>query len=171
MRSLERSFFFIDSIFNDVCVKGSNWHVTLTKYLLIVPRTDIEPLTAITTQPEESKQTQLDKIFWECVTLFVISNTASWPPIKIAATTLPFLCFCLLLLRINGFSWWHQVQWNLSVTTTSLMKFITCDSFSNVFYWRLKVPIYSFLQFLPFGAHLGGPWPPRWAPEGREVSN
>ena len=23
---------------------------------------------------------------------------------------------------------------------------------------------------LPSGAHLGGPWPPRWAPEGREVS-
>ena len=26
-----------------------------------------------------------------------------------------------------------QVQWNLSVTTTSMMKFITCDLFSNVF--------------------------------------
>ena len=25
------------------------------------------------------------------------------------------------------------VQWNLSVTTTSLIKFITCDLFSNVF--------------------------------------
>ena len=25
------------------------------------------------------------------------------------------------------------VQWNLSVTTTSLTKFITCDLFSNVF--------------------------------------
>ena len=36
-----------------------------------------------------------------------------------------------------------QVQWNLSVTTTFIIKFITCDLFSNVFKWRLKVPIYS----------------------------
>ena len=34
-------------------------------------------------------------------------------------------------------------EWNLSVTTTSIIKFITCDLFSNVFQWRLKVPIYS----------------------------
>ena len=27
------------------------------------------------------------------------------------------------------------------------------------------------LQFLPSGAHQGDPWPPRWAPEGREVSH
>ena len=27
------------------------------------------------------------------------------------------------------------------------------------------------LKFLPSEAHLGGPWPPRWAPEGREVSH
>ena len=27
----------------------------------------------------------------------------------------------------------HYVQWNLSVTTTSMIKFITCDLFSNVF--------------------------------------
>ena len=26
-----------------------------------------------------------------------------------------------------------DVQWNLSVTTTFLLKFITCDLFSNVF--------------------------------------
>ena len=26
-----------------------------------------------------------------------------------------------------------QIQWNLSVTTTSIIKFITCDLFSNVF--------------------------------------
>ena len=26
-------------------------------------------------------------------------------------------------------------------------------------------------QCLTTGAHLGGPWPPRWAPEGREVSH
>ena len=35
------------------------------------------------------------------------------------------------------------VQWNLSVTTTSIIKCIACDLFSNVFKWRLKVPIYS----------------------------
>ena len=35
------------------------------------------------------------------------------------------------------------VQWNLSVTITSIIKFITNDIFSNVFKWRLKVPIYS----------------------------
>ena len=31
-----------------------------------------------------------------------------------------------------------RTQWNLSVTTTSKIKFITCDLFSNVFYehWR-----------------------------------
>ena len=29
---------------------------------------------------------------------------------------------------------WHwMIQWNLSVTTTSIIKFITCDLFSNVF--------------------------------------
>ena len=28
---------------------------------------------------------------------------------------------------------WISLQWNLSVTTTSLIKFITCDLFSNVF--------------------------------------
>ena len=26
-----------------------------------------------------------------------------------------------------------MVQWNLSVTTTSIIRFITCDLFSNVF--------------------------------------
>ena len=35
------------------------------------------------------------------------------------------------------------IQWNLSVTTTSIMKIISCDLFSDVFQWRLKVPIYS----------------------------
>ena len=28
---------------------------------------------------------------------------------------------------------WSLVQWNLSVTTTSIIKFIACDLFSNVF--------------------------------------
>ena len=36
-----------------------------------------------------------------------------------------------------------KLQWNLSVTTTSIIKSITCDLFSNVFQWRLKVPFYS----------------------------
>ena len=40
-----------------------------------------------------------------------------------------------------------------------------------MFSWRLNVPIYSCQQFLPSGAHLGGPWSPRWAPEGRGVSH
>ena len=31
----------------------------------------------------------------------------------------------------------------LSVTTTSIIKFITCDLFSNVFWLWLKIPIYS----------------------------
>ena len=35
------------------------------------------------------------------------------------------------------------IQWNLSATTTSIIKCITCDLFSNVFKWRLKVTIYS----------------------------
>ena len=35
------------------------------------------------------------------------------------------------------------LQWNLSVTTTPVIKFITSDLFSNVLYWWLKVPIYS----------------------------
>ena len=35
------------------------------------------------------------------------------------------------------------IQWNLSVTTSSMIKFITCDLFGNVFQWWLKVPFYS----------------------------
>ena len=27
------------------------------------------------------------------------------------------------------------------------------------------------LKILPSGTHLGGPWPPRWAPEDKEVSH
>ena len=45
-------------------------------------------------------------------------------------------------------SWMEQgsmrIQWNLSVTTTFIIKFITCDLFSNVFNWRLMLPIYSY---------------------------
>ena len=36
---------------------------------------------------------------------------------------------------------------------------------------KTGVSFYSCLQFLPSGAHLGGQWPPRWAPEGREISH
>ena len=36
-----------------------------------------------------------------------------------------------------------DMQWNLSVTTTSTIRFITCDLFSSVFEWILKVSIYS----------------------------
>ena len=36
------------------------------------------------------------------------------------------------LLEIHCKLWKHN-KWNLSITTTSMMKFITCDSFSNVF--------------------------------------
>ena len=35
--------------------------------------------------------------------------------------------------------------------------------------WRYQFTLAN--KFLPSGAHLGGPWPPRWAPEGREVSH
>ena len=64
-----------------------------------------------------------------------------------------------------------KMVWNLSVTTTSIMNFVARDLFSNMFWWWLKVPNYSCSQFLPSGAHLGVPWPPRWSPEGREVSH
>ena len=42
--------------------------------------------------------------------------------------------------RQSGFT---PIQWNLSITNTSKIKFITCDLFSNVFWWRLKEPIYT----------------------------
>ena len=35
------------------------------------------------------------------------------------------------------------LQWRLSVTTTSIIKIITCDLFSDVFWWWLNVPINS----------------------------
>ena len=45
-------------------------------------------------------------------------------------------------------SWMEQgsmrIQWNLSVTTTFIIKFITNELFSNVFNWRLMLPIYSY---------------------------
>ena len=69
-------------------------------------------------------------------------------------------------IQIGGCYRQVSLQWNLSVTTTFILKFITCDLFSNVFYWRLVVPIYSCLHILPSGAHL-----PRWAPESRDVSH
>ena len=36
-----------------------------------------------------------------------------------------------------------SIQWNLSVTTNSIIKFITRDLVSNVFSWRLKLTIYT----------------------------
>ena len=36
-----------------------------------------------------------------------------------------------------------DIQWNLSVTTTSIIKFITCDLINIVLNWRQRVPIYS----------------------------
>ena len=36
-----------------------------------------------------------------------------------------------------------KLQWSLFVTTTSMIKSITCDLFSNVFKWKLKVTIHS----------------------------
>ena len=53
--------------------------------------------------------------------------------------TFQMICKPLIVLYI-----YHcKLQWNLSVTTTSLIELITCDLFSNVFWWRLKLPIYS----------------------------
>ena len=43
----------------------------------------------------------------------------------------------------NGLCIYNHIQWNLSITTNSKIKFITCDLFSNVFWWRLKEPIYT----------------------------
>ena len=47
---------------------------------------------------------------------------------------------CYLLYGISSDNWLHGVvfqegviQWNLSVTTTSIIKFISCDLFSNWF--------------------------------------
>ena len=74
-------------------------------------------------------------------------------------------------VMLSQLSFAVQLQWNLSETTTSMIQFITCDLFSIVFNWKLNVPIYSCEQFRHSGAHLGGPWPPRWAPECRGVSH
>ena len=38
-----------------------------------------------------------------------------------------------IVLAIVKIDFYNLVQWNLSVTTTSMIKFITCDLFSNVF--------------------------------------
>ena len=43
-----------------------------------------------------------------------------------------YLYFRLLLFHKPEESHW-PIQWNLSVTTTSLMKLVNCDLFSNVF--------------------------------------
>ena len=46
------------------------------------------------------------------------------------------------IIRHHHFFLRVQIQWNLSVTTTSIIIFTTCNLFSNVFQWRPKVPIY-----------------------------
>ena len=37
------------------------------------------------------------------------------------------------IIETSAADTYGKIQWNLSVTTTSLMKLITCDLFSNVF--------------------------------------
>ena len=37
------------------------------------------------------------------------------------------------ILRLQPPCFWRHVQWNLSTTTTSIIKYITCDLFNNVF--------------------------------------
>ena len=68
-----------------------------------------------------------------------------------------FYVTCKLCLYMVKFTWyilWKcnacinmqpvcKIQWNLSVTTASKIKCITCNLFSNVFWWILNVPIYS----------------------------
>ena len=57
-----------------------------------------------------------------------------------------FVCLSLILNRSSCRGSRYRrlpLQWNLSVTTTSITKLSTCDLFSNVFQWRLKVPFYS----------------------------
>ena len=62
------------------------------------------------------------------------------------------------------------VQWNLSVTTTFIIEFITCDLFSNhgVF---MKTEGINLLLLTISAFWSSFRWPPRWVPEGREVSH
>ena len=50
------------------------------------------------------------------------------------------ITFLVITMLVDGLAPLHAmaiadtvIQWNLSVTTTSIIKFITCDLFSNVF--------------------------------------
>ena len=56
--------------------------------------------------------------------------------------TMTFTCVDICIGKIY-ISLRELVQWNLSVTTTPIIKPIIWDLFKNVFKWRLKVPIYS----------------------------
>ena len=47
-------------------------------------------------------------------------------------TSIQIISFYTVINK-NGAPAVINVQWNLSVATTSIMKFITCDLFSNVF--------------------------------------
>ena len=57
----------------------------------------------------------------------------------------PMIFSWLTLVCVTQPQWvkWKHIQWNMPVNTTSSIKTITCDLFRNVFYWRLKVAIYS----------------------------
>ena len=57
--------------------------------------------------------------------------------------------------------WWPPLWSDLLPVISSVMCFNED--------WRYQFTLAE--QFLPSGAHLGGPWPPRWAPEGRELSH
>ena len=62
---------------------------------------------------------------YSCVISFLWCRSICLRPIKNMDTS-------LFLFR-NLQKDMTEIQWNLSVTTTFLIKFITCDSFSNVF--------------------------------------
>ena len=52
-------------------------------------------------------------------------------------------CWVILAVMLDWTSLIIVIQWNLFVKTTSIIEFITCDLFSNVSWWWLKVLIYS----------------------------
>ena len=79
---------------------------------------------------------------------------------------LPFTSHQTCIRWICIFDWYaNKVQWNLSITTTSKIKCITFDLFSNMFIedWRYQFTLANNVCLLEL-------MPPRWAPEGREVS-
>ena len=62
------------------------------------------------------------------------ANVRQWVESLVFARSASCLCEPIEPLR-------KKLQWNMSITTTSKIKFITCDLFSNVFWWRLNEPI------------------------------